>query len=260
MSTVADNIAITWNYTLADIESMSWRAVRLATRNGWQMLNSEDAHDAAWHAIAEQLYRYQTVEPDHWELVKAGASAIQEEWATNQRHHGYNRAAGGFGAEFIKCWVTPIRSYAHDDGFSDRMCERLALPQVLDALTDQEHQTLVTLAAFGTQRAAATALGISEALMGRRVKGARAHALEVWFSPEIPPRSRTFNDLDHCAHGHSREHSYRDNRGGLICRMCKRNADRRTRADGVSARDEPPVDPTALWALTERRAPRQAAS
>lgn len=120
---------------------------------------------------------------------------------------------------FLQYWL-PITAPMSD--FTDRIVEREALPQVLSKLTPREYEAIATLAAYGSQKAAAEALGLTSRAFGMRLWNARMRLWRFWFEHETPPpRSRT--SATTCRYGHLKaEHGFIDNHGTVAYRRCAR--------------------------------------
>lgn len=173
-------------YTLRDLHQMTAAALR-ADRSG--AMDYTTRRDVAWSAIAEALYAAD--EPPHrQELIRVGWQAIYAEVRDRYRHHGYQDRDGfaghGTAPNFAAYWlglpqVTPSPE--------DRVVERLALPRLLETLTDGQRQVVATLAAFeGDRPAAAVALGCSEKALNHQLRMARSRCLAAWLGGETPHR------------------------------------------------------------------------
>ncbi|MDE0776384.1 MAG: hypothetical protein OSB43_08940, partial [Nocardioides sp.] len=142
-------------------------------------------------------------------------------------HYGWNRTLKDHAPAYSKYWL-PVTGGNNDDGFSDRIAEKLALPKLLDELDDDQYEVVVALAAHGSQVSAARSLGLSKQTFNRRLLDARDVMAAAWFQPDTPPRKIKPGNDAYCRHGHARdEHSHRDSRGSWVCRPCSRASQRR---------------------------------
>ncbi|WP_300399880.1 hypothetical protein [Nocardioides sp.] len=198
MSIVAETATLAHGYTMAHIENIAWKA---AHRERW--LDPEEAHDAAWHAIVMRLYDGDEAPPTSLELYTTGLRATQIAVRQHNRAHGYGEELGGQRPSFGKYWL-PVSGPKSD--FTDSLCERMALPQVLSVLTPTEYEAIATLAVHETPAAAAAALRISTNTFYERVRRARLAARAAWFDLESPPdRSIKRTDgTEQCRSGHPR--------------------------------------------------------
>lgn len=221
MSTLAETATLVHGFSMARIDRLTRRALRMYGRG--HILGWEDRYEAAWFAIVEHLY-ISTDPPEESRLLQIGCFAVQQEIADLSHHHGFSRSIGAEGANFTKYWTSKAR--LSEDDFTAGLIERMALPQVLAALTDAQYEAISALAAFGTHKAAAAALGIHVETFGIRIRDARAQVAALWIAPETP---HTFlrNDKDYCPRGHSRAvHAFINNKGTSVCRICQRAAGR----------------------------------
>lgn len=225
MSMVAETATLAHGFTMADVEALTRTASWGSTRG--RMLDASDRWDYAWHAIVEHLYTTEQ-RPTNVELVRVGMNALQAVVAENLHHHGSNLHTFEVGPQFGKYWL-PVAGTGED--FTDRLIERMALPQVLGQLTAGEYEAIAALAVHGSQPAAADALGITISAMSMRLRTARQRILTVWLEGETPPRVRKADLEKVCRNGHDRAtHSDKDEQGNWRCRRCQRNGARRRSA------------------------------
>ena len=225
--TVAEVATVAWDYTMADLEAFARKAARLANA---PVMSREDAADTAWHGIVEALYTATEKPPPH-QLIGAGVTIVQRERRDWYRHHGVDVDHPGRGDRpaFTTYWGPGRGDTTAHDGFSDRVVERMALPQVLAVLTARQYEVVVALAAFdGDARQAAAALGITLGTLQQAAQDARQRILGVWFEHETPRFGGGHcSDPDRCRNGHLRaEHSYTQPNGALACRECRRRVAR----------------------------------
>lgn len=229
MTAVAETATLVHGYTMADVDRAAAKAA--ASNSSRSPLPWEDRYEAAWMGIVEALYSA-TAHVDFPALVLVGLKAVSDESHAYRQAHGMAGASKRDGVpsvSFSKYWSTR----GSDRDFTDDIAERLAIPAVLSLLTADEYQAIAALAAHGTQERAARALGMHPLKLHARVKSARHRIIQAWLAPETPrDTSIRSRDSDTCRYGHSRaEHSFvRPNDGGIRCRICERNRDRRRAA------------------------------
>lgn len=224
MTTVAEIATLAHGYTMAHVENIAWSA---AHRERW--LDPEEAHDAAWHAVVLRLYDTSEPPPTRLDLYTAALRATQTATRAHLRHHGYNPNTGEERPAFGRYWL-PISGPKSD--FTDAICERLALPQVLSVLTPLQYEALATLAVHETQADAAAALGVSADAFYNRIKHARARARAAWFDAESAPsrKIQRADGTEQCRSGHPRaEHGKKLKNGDWQCLACRRSSSRRYR-------------------------------
>lgn len=207
------------------------RFARLAARTSRTKVADYDTRaDLAWSAIAERAF----TDPEATKevLVRVGQDAIDKD--TEQRFQMYGRAKDGeMGARFAAYWV------GSDEGFADRLTDRIAVSQVLAVLPDTEFAAITAVANCYTYQAAAASLGIAETALMTRISKARKRLRRHWFSPETPPPHTMFGCDEraqrikprrtHCADGHefTPENTYERRHGGIVCRTCQQLKSRR---------------------------------
>jgi len=216
-ATVGDIATLAWGYTMADVDTLTRRAYNKA-KNGAGIIAIVDRWEAAWFGIVEHLYAVdERPEPD--ELVKAGAHAVREAARECLQSHGLREGGNQRGSHFERYWRSVNAS---EDDFTERLAERLALPQVLGQLTDKEYEAISALAVHGSNVRAAAALGVGTAAQTGNVLRARRKILEAWFSPETP-RQFAHKSPDACRYGHARaEYGRRNAAGAWECLRCRR--------------------------------------
>lgn len=222
MSIVSETATLAYGYTMADINGMALHAGRVH-RSG--LVDEDERLAVAWHGIVVALYEART-EPTRYELVGAGVHALSREADRLRSHYGLQyRGYEGTGPNFNKYWG--VRHHDNDDGFTERIVERLALPTVLAILTPKQYEVISTLAAFdGDIHAASIALGVTESALEQRAGRARRRIAAAWFGDETPRRTSRVDGM--CLNGHSRtEHATQDPNGQWRCRTCQKGNSRR---------------------------------
>lgn len=176
-------------YTLADLHGLARLAVHTA---GTMASNWHDRYDTAWSAVAEHLYAAEHWPPRH-DLVRAGQLAIYRTVTDDRHHHGYYKhktvgaAAGSCSSPAFRTywadWITNVAQPA------DRaLIERVALAQILPALTPTQREAIAALAAHDDYRAAADALGMTYATFKSHIARGRNRFLALWHEGERPSR------------------------------------------------------------------------
>lgn len=229
MSLVAETATLVHGYTMADLD----RAARIAAGKSFsRVLPEVDRYEAAWHAIAELLYSA-PASPTFRDLLDAGRDAINRENKSHWQNHGISQDTRQHTGSYERYWegIAPTvgRHGRWPEDFTEAATERLALPQVLGLLNEDEYEAIATLAVHGSRRAAMTALGIGSTTLDRRLTSARRRIVEAWFAPDRPPQ----REAGKCKWGHSwAEHGYLGVDGKRRCRECKRRSSRLTTGRG----------------------------
>lgn len=172
-------------YSLADLERIALHVVRI-NMHWWPAGDRRDQLDTAWEGIAGHLCA--AVErPSERDLFEAGRDALAREVRDTMRHRGERRDGTNDGTKFAVYWHWHARSIPSPEG---ALAERVALRQILDALTPRQREALGALALHGDYWKAAASLGIEpqtfRALLGR----ARGEFFRLWFEGEKPPKVR----------------------------------------------------------------------
>lgn len=231
---IAATATLVHGYTLADVE----RAARISVaKHTFSMayLNQEERYDAAYHAVVEHLYSCgcgrgpcrRNYDVAFQDLLSAGIRGIDKELQADRRNDGRDTRTGGESAAFVKFWLPPRKSkHYDDDGFTDQLCDRVALRAALAALTTEQYDVIAATAAFDNSGPdAASALGLTRDVYKKRLKRTRDAIREVW-TGDLPPA----RVVDTCSRGHSRaEHGWQRQDGKYLkwqCRECSRAANR----------------------------------
>jgi hypothetical protein len=174
-------------YTLADLQ----RCARIAaTSAGMFASDAADRYEVALSGIAEYLYSAEHPPREH-QLVSAGRETIWEEAKATLRHCGYTtpnqRATHGSGTapRFTAYWDAVS---APADSHEERLVERVALAQIMPALTPRQREIVGALAAFDGYRAAADALAMQYKTYAGYLAEARRRFLRLWHEGETPSR------------------------------------------------------------------------
>lgn len=249
---LAATATLTHGFTMADVEHASRVAVRMRRRLSWHIrLDDEDEEQAAWYGIVEYLYACgcgtgfcnRHDEPTFQDLLKAGTAEIGEAVKRHLSNHGLRTSGTELGPNYVKFWLPPRRAeHWSDDGFSDQICDRIALREALGALTVEEYEAVVALAVFDARKHAAEALGVTPRVFDRKIGNARARIKEVW-TGDVPaePTEPT------CKRGHPRATEGRRDpaTGAWVCRACRRAGDSRRQKARTAARGLTQTSPPA---------------
>lgn len=175
--------AIRYGWTLRTLDQLA-RAVVSNNFAWWPAGDRDDLYAAAWHGIVEHLYSAET-EPHRNELMEAGRNALAQDVRDTMRHHGTRRDSTNTGQKHAMYWEWAGRAVPSPE---NGIVERLALYQILDALTPRQRQAFHTLAATGDYAEAARLLDIEgqtfRSLLGR----ARGAFRALWHEGEAPSR------------------------------------------------------------------------
>lgn len=155
--------------TGAELHAIAYMATGLARTIAadWQ-----DRYETAWSAAAELAI----VAPGtpQQQLINRAADAIDGSARDDRRHHGLTRD-GAHARNAVRYWTRP-----RPVGVATAVVERLAVRQILPALPAVDRQALEALAAHGSRREAAAALGLNYRTFALRVQVARGRFLELW--------------------------------------------------------------------------------
>jgi hypothetical protein len=139
------------------------------------VLTPEDRVSVALVAMLERL----AADPaaGRLALLRAANVALQAAARAELQYQGFSRDDGGEvwkpNARFERYWTVPV------EPFADRVTERVAVRQVMAALSARDREVL-TAVGDGTDGCYARTA----------VQYARRRALALWFSPEAPPSGR----------------------------------------------------------------------
>lgn len=239
---LAATATLTHGFSLADVDRAARKSVKMRRRiQPHSRIGLEEEERTAWFGIVQYLYecgcgtgtRTRTSEPTFIDLLRAGTAEISDATKAHLRYVSRDKT-GEWSPNFRKFWLPPRRDKHYtSDGFSDQLCDRLALREALGVLTAQQYQAIAALAAFDTRREAADALGITLRVLDTRVANARRIIKEVWTGdvPETPSEPS-------CKRGHVRsEHGRQDpSTGAWVCRPCRRLNDNRRNKDATAAK------------------------
>lgn len=175
--------AIRYGWTLHSLDALA-RAVVSNNRTWWPAGDRADLYDAAWHGIVEYLYTTAT-EPRRSELMEAGRQALARDVKDNLRHHGARRDGTNNGLKYAMYWEWAGRATPSPE---PGIVERLALEQILPALTSGQLAALHALAATGDYAKAARITGSPTSLKSQLSQGRRRFRA-LWHEGETPSKS-----------------------------------------------------------------------
>lgn len=232
---LAATATLVHDVSMRDVEKAAEAAVALRRRTLWLTpLDDSEMEEGAWHGIVEWLYacgcgQGTCTREDgvtFTDLVRAGTTELASLASQAVSHLGLSKT-GTKTPSFLKFWLPPRKSKYHSgDGFSDQLCDRMALADALSVLTPEQYDVLAALAAFNNGREAAEALGLTYAAYDGRLRKARKKIAEVWVGdlPATPSE-------DTCRKGHSRaKHGRQVTEGKYLvwkCSECDRAKNRR---------------------------------
>jgi hypothetical protein len=173
---VSAAIEVRHGYTLADLTGLARGA---ATANKWLVSDFTVRFEAAWDAITEHLLTSDEA-PTPQELARIGKGAVSRTQLKDHCHtYGVaerDLTAGiGSAPRFAAYWFEPPRT-----PLDEAVCERVALGQVMAALTPRHREFLHVLAASEDHPAAAEALGVTRESLGSGAARARRSFLALW--------------------------------------------------------------------------------
>ena len=208
---------------MADVDRFTRKAC-LKSRKVVTM-SLDDLSEAVWFAIVEELYDSNEY-PSPTHLITVGNRAAARANQDENQVRGFDLTTGQIRARFTAYWGGKRSSGGVDagDGFSDRLIENLALPQVLSRLSPGEYEALAALAVHESQSRAAEAIGVHISTFETRLREARQHVKELWFEHETPRSARPHDPNYACPRGHKRsEHGrWRKKANNWDCRECER--------------------------------------
>lgn len=177
---------VLWGWTLAEIHDLARSA---ALSNRWLGADLTIRMEAAFDGIVDEILAAPS-RPSRHDLQAAGKGAISRGLLKDFCHtYGvYERdLTMGIASSprFAAYWAQ-----VSDDPFDERSAERIAVGQVMAAMSPQHARTLEILAAVPDLRSAAEAAGTTRGAFKFRVGEARRAFEARWYSPEAPPRQR----------------------------------------------------------------------
>ena len=176
--TTADSIR--WGWTLQTLDRLA-RAVVSNNMSWWPAGDRDDLYAAAWHGIVEHLYTTDE-KPRRVDLMEAGRRALTEDVKATIRHHGARRDTSNTGQKYAMYWEWAGRATPSPES---SIVDRLALEQILPALTPRQLDAIHTLAAAGDYEQAAVLFGSATGLKSQLMHGRRRFRA-LWHEGEEP--------------------------------------------------------------------------
>lgn len=181
MSSTSPTVA--HGYTMRDLDAFA-RAVVMNNRTWWPAGDRDDLHAAAWHGIVEHLCTTDEP-PSRRDLLEAGRQALAQDVKATMRQHGARRDTSNNGARYAMYWEWAGRAVPSAEA---GIVERLALAQILAALTPRQREAFTALAATGDYPDAARMLDIEDQTFRSLIGRARGAFRGLWHEGEQPSR------------------------------------------------------------------------
>ncbi|MFJ2477085.1 hypothetical protein ACIOWI_29620 [Streptomyces sp. NPDC087659] len=175
------NTPVAHGYSVRDLDALA-RAVVMNNRTWWPAGDRDDLHAAAWHGIVEHLCTADE-RPARRDLLEAGRQALAADVKATMRHHGARRDSSNNGAKYAMYWEWAGRSVPSPEA---GIVERLALEQILPALTPGQRAAVEALAMAGDYEEAARLVGTAQAGLKSQLMLGRRRFRELWHEGETP--------------------------------------------------------------------------
>lgn len=172
-------------WTLAELNGVA-AAIVSRHRHWWPAGDIAGQHAAAWDGITEHLLTSDEP-PSRQAMAAAGLRALSAYVRREISHQGggsHNGIANA-GAKFASYWEW--HSAPAPDP-QERVCDRLAVTQILPALTPRQREALLALAAWEDYQLAAAAMGCTTGTFEVHIKRARQAFRALWHEGETPSR------------------------------------------------------------------------
>jgi len=173
--------ALRGGWTLRDIDRLA-KAVVSNNRTWWPAGDRDDLYAAAWHGIVERLYSAED-EPTRIDLMEAGRNALAQDVKATMRHHGARTDSSNNGQKYAMYWEWAGRTTPSPE---QGIVERVALEQILTALTPRQREAFSALAATGDYPEAALLLDIADQTYRSLLGRARGAFRGLWHEGELP--------------------------------------------------------------------------
>lgn len=174
-----DSTPVRHGYTVAAVARLAHASVYRAARS---IDRAEDQRSVALCAIIHELHAHDC-DPGAVVLMKSAQRAVQNFTQRELSNEGYDH----FRARPLKGFVRYWRPGASAP-FDERVTERVAIPQILGALTQRQYEVVQALVECGgDQKTAAVLLGVAPNTISNHLRRIRAEFLGLWFEHETPP-------------------------------------------------------------------------
>lgn len=170
-------------YTMRDLDAFA-RAVVMNNRAWWPAGDRDDLYSAAWHGIVEHLCTTNEP-PSRRDLLEAGRQALAQDVKASMRHHGARTDTRNNGQKYAMYWEWAGRAVPSAEA---GIVERIALVQILDALTPRQREAFTALAATGDYPDAARLLDIGDQTFRSLIGRGRGAFRGLWHEGEQPSR------------------------------------------------------------------------
>ena len=175
------SLTIAHDYTIRELDALA-RSVVMNNRTWWPAGDRDDLYAAAWHGIVEHLCEADEP-PTRRDLLEAGRRALVDDVKATMRHHGARRDSSNNGQKYAMYWEWAGRATPSPE---HGIIERLALEQILSALTPRQREAFAALAAAGDYPEAARLLDIADQTLRSLLGRARTAFRELWHEGETP--------------------------------------------------------------------------
>jgi hypothetical protein len=182
---VNPDIEVLHGYTLGNLHSLAKMAVNWSRSRA---ADYADRLDTAQYGVSEYLCAAGTP-PRPWDLIHAGADAVDRMIAGELRQHGNRYRDAYNGPEsapgYWRFWwdqAVPAPSC------ENKVVDKVALGQIWPRLRERHREALAALAAFGDYQLAAKSMGIAPGTFNVHVSHARKAFLALWHEGEEPSR------------------------------------------------------------------------
>lgn len=192
-----DQTPILHGYTVANVTRIAYVALRAAAERGAH--NLDEKRSIAVCAVITELHDHEC-DPGLSTLMRAAERAVQNATNSDWSNAGYNSKTKEFQKGFHPYWRPGVAK-----PLDEAVTERVAVPQILAALTDRQRETVQALVeAEGSHQAAALLLGIRPNSVACNLRNVREAFRALWFEHETPPdvnwrRGRSFTYSEEAA-------------------------------------------------------------
>jgi DNA-directed RNA polymerase specialized sigma24 family protein len=166
---------------MRDLDAFA-RAVVMNNRTWWPAGDRDDLYSAAWHGIVEHLCTTDEP-PSRRDLLEAGRQALAQDVKATMRHHGARTDGRNNGARYAMYWEWAGRAVPSAEA---GIVERIALAQILAALTPRQREAFTALASTADYLDAARLLDIEAQTFRSLLGRARGAFRGLWHEGEAP--------------------------------------------------------------------------